>query len=381
MQVSFVDLHPQYLEVQSEIDQALRKLIDTTSFIGGKTVKAFEEQLARAEGRRHAIGLKSGTAALVLALQALDLPPDAEVITTPMTAVPTVEAVVQAGLRPVLCDIDPAACQLSPEAAAAAITDKTRVLLPVHLYGIPAPLREFSALAERHGLYLVEDVAQAQGAALDGRRVGTWGKAACYSFFPSKCLGGFGDGGALATDDEAVATHVRAASNHGRLEKYVHGWVGYNERLDTLQAAVLGAKLPRLAAWNEARARAAGWYLDGLAGIEDIVLPEVPEGAAPAWHLFVIRTPLRDELAAWLKEQGVGTGLHYPIPVHLHPAYEFLGYKAGSLPEAEKAADTVLSLPMYPHLKESEAAYVIEQVTRFFEKGSRPAAAGEKRAG
>jgi len=379
MKVPFVDLLPQYLEVKDAIDEGLRSLIGSTDFIGGKTVKAFESLLARAEGRKHTVAVKSGTAALQLVLEGLDLPPGAEVITTTHTAVPTVEAIARAGLRPVLCDIDPATYQISADAAAAAVGSATRVLLPVHLYGIPAPLAELSALAKRHKLILIEDVAQAQGAALNGRRVGTWGAAACYSFFPSKCLGGFGDGGGVATDLKDLEEKVRASSNHGRLEKFVHMSVGANERLDALQAAVLSAKLPRLEAWNAMRRRVAQWYFEGLAEVGDVVLPREPEGAASAWHLFVIRTGRRDELARNLAKRGIQTGLHYPVPVHLHPAYAHLGHLRGAFPKAEAAADAILSLPMYPHLTEGEVGYVVEQVARFFAGRTRSPAASASR--
>lgn len=380
LKIPFVDLHPQYLEVKQRLDESLARLIGASSFIGGAAVREFEAALAGEEARKFAVGVKSGTAALQLVFEGLDLPPGAEIITTTHTAVPTVEAIVRAGFKPVLCDIDPATYQISAGAAAAAVTSRTAVLLPVHLYGVPAPLRELSALAGRKGLTLVEDVAQAQGAALDGKRVGTWGAAACFSFFPSKCLGGFGDSGAVTTDREPLASKVRALSNHGRLEKFTHEVVGVNERIDTLQAAVLSAKLPRLADWNAMRRRAARWYVEGLAGVGDLVLPEVPGGAEPVWHLFVVRTGKRDELARHLAARGVQTGMHYPVPVHLHPAYASLGYGKGAFPEAEAAAASILSLPIYPHLTEGEVTYVVEQTAAFFGKGSRATAAASRRS-
>ena len=370
MKIPFVDLHPQYLEVKQRVDDSLAKIIGSSSFIGGGAVKEFEAALAKEEARKFAVGVKSGTAALELVFEGLGLSPGAEIVTTTHTAVPTVEAIVRAGFKPILCDIDPATYQISADAVAAAVTSRTAVLLPVHLYGLPAPLREISALAGRKGLTLVEDVAQAQGATLDGKRVGTWGEAACFSFFPSKCLGGFGDSGAVTTDGEALASKVRALSNHGRLEKFTHEIVGVNERIDTLQAAVLSAKLPRLADWNAMRRRAAGWYMDGLAGVGDIVLPQVPQGAEPAWHLFVVRTGNRDALSKHLSARGVQTGMHYPVPVHLHPAYADLGYGKGAFPEAEAAAGSILSLPIYPHITEGQVAYVVEQVTGYFGKGT-----------
>ncbi|MEK6709832.1 MAG: DegT/DnrJ/EryC1/StrS family aminotransferase [Nitrospinota bacterium] len=368
MKIPFVDLLPQYLEVKRAVDDGLAQLIGSSSFIGGGPVREFEAALAKEEERGFAVGVKSGTAALQLVFEGLDLPPGSEIITTTHTAVPTVEAILRAGCKAVLCDIHPGTYQLSAGAAAAAVGPRTAVLLPVHLYGFPAPLRELSALAGRKGLTLVEDVAQAQGARLDGRRVGTWGAAACFSFFPSKCLGGFGDSGAVTTDQEALASRVRALSNHGRHEKFTHEVVGVNERIDTLQAVVLSAKLPRLGEWNAMRRRAAGWYMEGLAGVGDVVLPQAPEGAEAAWHLFVIRTGERDALAKHLAGRGVQTGMHYPVPVHLHPAYESLGYRKGSFPEAEAACGSILSLPIYPHITEAQVAYVVEQVAGHFGK-------------
>ncbi|MBI3128316.1 MAG: DegT/DnrJ/EryC1/StrS family aminotransferase [Candidatus Tectomicrobia bacterium] len=379
MKIPFVDLHPQYLDVKQRVDESLARIIASSSFVGGNFVKEFEAALAQEEGKRFAVGVKSGTAALQLVFEGLGLPPGAEIVTTTLTAVPTVEAIVRAGFKPVLCDIDPRTYQISAAAVEAAVTPRTAVLLPVHLYGFPAPLREISALAARKGLILAEDVAQAQGASLDGKRVGTWGEAACFSFYPSKCLGGFGDSGAAATDREELASRVRALSNHGRLEKFTHETVGVNERIDPIQAAVLSAKLPRLKEWNAMRRRAAQWYLEGLAGVGDVVLPEPPRGAEPVWHLFVIRTARREALAKHLAENGVQTGLHYPVPVHLHPAYASLGYARGAFPEAEAACDAILSLPIFPHLTETQAAYVIEQVSAFFGAGSRAASAAAGR--
>ena len=365
MKVSFVDLLPQYSNLKVEIDAELKNIILTSSFIGGIAVEEFENLLCDIEHRDYSVGLKSGTSALILALKSLELPEESEVITTTLTAVPTVEAIVQAGLRPVLCDVDSNTAQISLESVKKSINSKTKVILPVHLYGTPAPIQELNEICIERDLTLIEDVAQAQGAFFDGKRVGTLGLISCYSFFPSKCLGGFGDSGAITTNDENLAEKIRAYANHGRTEKYVHSSIGVNDRIDSLQAAVLKIKLPFLKLWNEMRNSVANKYLEGLKNIPDLILPSFPSGTIPAWHLFVIRTSKRDKLSKFLKDSGIGTGLHYPIPVHLHPAYEFLSYPKGSFPVAEYYGDNVLSLPIYPYMEDDKVDYVIDKVNEF----------------
>tara|TARA_Y100000588_G_scaffold267741_1_gene282881 strand:- start:64 stop:1182 length:1119 start_codon:yes stop_codon:yes gene_type:complete len=365
MKVPFVDLLPQYLNLKDEIDTELMNIISKTSFIGGTAVKEFENLLADLENRDCAVGLKSGTSALILALKSLDLPEESEVITTTLTAVPTVEAIVQAGLKPVLCDVDIDTAQISLESVKNSINSNTKVILPVHLYGNPAPIKELHEICIEKGLTLIEDVAQAQGAFIDGQRVGTFGLISCYSFFPSKCLGGFGDSGAITTDDQDLSEKIRAYANHGRTEKYVHSTVGLNDRIDSIQAAVLKTKLPLLKLWNEMRNSVAKKYLEGLKNTPGLILPSFTSGSTPAWHLFVIRTSKRDSMSKFLNDAGIGTGLHYPIPVHLHPAYEFLSYPKGSFPVAENYGDEVLSLPIYPYMEESKVDYVLEKVNEF----------------
>ena len=365
MKVPFVDLLPQYLNLQDKIDVELKNLISKTSFIGGPAVKEFEDLLAIEENRDYAVGLKSGTSALILALKSLELPEESEVITTTLTAVPTVEAIVQARLKPVLCDVDTATAQISLESIKSSINSNTKVILPVHLYGTPAPIRELHEICIQKKITLIEDVAQSQGALCEGKRVGTWGLIACYSFFPSKCLGGFGDSGAITTNDKELAQKIRAYANHGRTEKYVHSSIGVNDRIDSIQAAVLKIKLPSLKLWNEMRNSIAMKYLKGLKNTPDIILPTFPNGTIPAWHLFVIRSSQRDLMSKFLNEAGIGTGLHYPVPVHLHPAYEFLSYPKGSFPIAENYGDQVLSLPIYPYMEDDKIEYVLEKVNEF----------------
>jgi dTDP-4-amino-4,6-dideoxygalactose transaminase len=275
------------------------------------------------------------------------------VITTPFTFIATAEAISATGATPVFADIDPTTYNLDLAAVEAAITPRTRALLPVHLYGQPADMDALASIAKSHGLALIEDAAQAHGAQIDGRRVGSLGHAACFSFYPGKNLGAYGDGGAVTTDDETLAAQLRKLRDHGRVSKYVHDELGYGHRLDALQAAILGAKLPHLDGANAARRRLAARYNELLADA-DLTLPVVPEGVNPVWHLYVVRTPRRDDVLASLKTQGIEAGIHYPLPLHLQPAYRGLGLGPGSFPVAEAAAQQVLSLPLFPEMTDEQ---------------------------
>ncbi len=351
--IPLVDLKAQYAALHADIDAAIARVIANTSFIMGPEVRAFEEAFAAYCQTRYAVGISSGTAAIELTLRALGVGPGDQVITTPFTFIATAEAISAVGATPVFADIDPATYNLDPAAVEAAITPATRALLPVHLYGQPADMPALAAIAQRRGLALIEDAAQAHGAEIDGRRVGSLGHAACFSFYPGKNLGAYGDGGAVTTDDEALAAKLRKLRDHGRVSKYVHDELGYGHRLDALQAAILGAKLPHLDAANGARRRLAARYRELLAGT-DLVLPATPAGMEPVWHLFVVRSPRRDELVASLKGQGIEAGIHYPLPLHLQPAYQGLGLGAGSFPVAEAASQQVLSLPLFPELTDQQ---------------------------
>ncbi len=361
--IPLVNLKAQYAALHADIDAAIARVIANTSFIMGPEVRAFEEAFAAFCQARYAVGVSSGTAAIELTLRALDVGPGDEVITTPFTFIATAEAISAAGATPVFADIDPATYNLHPVAVEAAITPRTRALLPVHLYGQPADMPALTAIAQGYGLALIEDAAQAHGAEIAGRRVGSLGHAACFSFYPGKNLGAYGDGGAVTTDDEALAGRLRKLRDHGRVSKYVHDEIGYGHRLDALQAAILAAKLPHLNAANAARRRLAERYCDLLAET-DLILPFVPDGVAPVWHLFVVRTPRRDDLLARLREQGIEAGIHYPLPLHLQPAYRSLGIGPGSFPVTEAAARQVLSLPLFPEMTDEQqervAAALIE---------------------
>jgi dTDP-4-amino-4,6-dideoxygalactose transaminase len=288
------------------------------------------------------------------------------VITSAHTFIATAEAISAVGARPVFVDIDPCTYNLDPAALAAAITPATRAIMPVHIYGQPAPMDAIVALARPRGIPVVEDAAQAHGATWNGVRAGALGDAACFSFYPGKNLGAYGDAGAVTTNDATIAERVRLLRNHGRHSKYLHEVKGYGERLDTLQAAVLAAKLPYLDDWTAARRRLAARYGELLAGCDAITLPQVAPQASPAWHLYVVRTAQRDALLAHLSANGIGAGVHYPVPLHLQPAYADLGYRRGDLPVTELVADSCLSLPLYPEMTEEQQARVAEVVRKFF---------------
>ncbi len=367
MNVPFVDLRRQLEPLLPEIQAACNSVIERCAFINGPEVKAFEKKLANYMGLAGACSLSNGTHALALTLQALGIGPGDEVITVPNTAFPTSEAIHLAGAEVVFADIDPGSFCLDPAAAEQAITPRTRAIIPVHLYGIAADMEVLMDLAEKHRLFVIEDVAQAQGARYRGRLVGTFGHAACFSFFPSKNLGAFGDGGAMASNDTGLVKKVRMLANHGREEKFTHLVQGTNSRLDTLKAAQLSICLDHLDQWNAQRRQAAALYDELLQPFEEIIRPQASQACEAVWHLYAIRYVRRDELADFLNQRGIKTGLHYPLPLHLQPAYSYLGLVAGSFPAAEAACQQVLSLPMFPKITPAEIEAVCEAVGQFFE--------------
>lgn len=356
--IPLVDLKAQYAALKPEIDAAIARVIANASFILGPEVRAFEAAFAAYCQAEHAVGVSSGTAALELTLRALGIGPGDEVITTPFTFIATAEAISAVGATPVFADIDPATYNLDPAAVEAAVTARTRAILPVHLYGQPADMDGLASVAQRYGLKLIEDAAQAHGAEHRGRRVGSLADAACFSFFPGKNLGCYGDGGAVVTNDANLADRVRRLRDHGRTSKYVHEEVGFGHRLDALQAAILAAKLPHLDAANAARRRLAERYSRLLADT-DLALPYAPAHVTPVYHLYVVRTARRDQVLAHLQQRGIGAGVHYPLPLHLQPAYRFLGLRPGQFPVAEAAAAQVLSLPLFPEMTEAQQDRVV----------------------
>jgi dTDP-4-amino-4,6-dideoxygalactose transaminase len=362
--IPLVDLKVQYLSIQNEIDAAIQRVVDSTGFILGPDVQTFEEEFARFCGVRHAVGVDSGTAALHLAFLTCDIGPGDEVITTPHTFIATIGMLGRMGARPVFVDIDSRTYNMDPAQIEAAITEQTKAIMPVHLYGQPAEMDPILEIADRHGLKVIEDAAQAHGAEYRGRRVGSMGHVAIFSFYPGKNLGAYGDAGAVVTNDSEMAEKVRLLRNHGRREKYEHLLQGFNYRIDTLQAAILRAKLAHLEEWNEARCRHAATYRELLSDL-DLVLPYEPEHVRAVYHLFVVRLQKRDALREHLKGRGISTGIHYPIPLHLQPAYRHLGYKEGDFPVAEECARQVLSLPMYPELSREQMEEVARAIKEF----------------
>ena len=353
-----MDLAAQYRVIKTDIQTAIDRVLGNTSFILGEEVSQFEEAFASYVRAAGAVGVSSGTAAIELALRALGIGPGDEVITTAHTFIATAEAVTNVGARPVFADIDPVSYNIDPDHVERLVTDRTRAILPVHLYGHPADLPALMAIAERRNLWVIEDAAQAHGAEIDGRRVGSIGHVACFSFYPGKNLGAYGDAGAVTGNDLAVLDRVRRLRDHGRTSKYEHAEIGFAERMDALQAAILRAKLPYLESWTEARRAGAARYDRLLAGV-DVEPPSAAPNVRHVYHLYVVRSRERDALLARLRQNGVGAGIHYPIPLHRQPAYEALGYGNISLPHTERAAAEVLSLPIYPEIQEEHQAHVV----------------------
>lgn len=362
MNVPFLDLKSTYLELQTEIDRAIQRVLHSGSYIGGAEVEAFEAAFAGFCGASHVVGVANGLDALKLALLALDVGPGDEVIVPSHTFIATWLAVSQCGATPVPAEPIEGGFNIDPKQVMARITSKTKGIIPVHLYGEPADLDPLIDIADRHGLFVLEDAAQAHGAVYRGRRIGSHGHAVAWSFYPGKNLGAFGDGGAVSTQDESLARRVRMLGNYGSRAKYVNDAIGYNSRLDPIQAAILRAKLPRVSEWNARRSAIAERYSQAFGSL--LATPAAPqESQGHAWHLYVIRHPDRDRLQQQLSDAGVTTLIHYPRPPHLQAAYAPMGLGVGSFPLAEQYAATVLSLPIGPHLTPVQVEHVMQAVT------------------
>ncbi|MCL4867903.1 MAG: DegT/DnrJ/EryC1/StrS family aminotransferase [Anaerolineae bacterium] len=368
MAIPLVDLQAEYMALKTGLDAAASRVLASGWYILGQEVAAFEAEFAAYLGVAQAVGVASGTDAVLLACRALEIGPGDEVITVAHTAVATIAAIELSGATPLFVDIDPQTYTLDVTQIEAAITPRTRAIMPVHLYGHPAGMAAILAIARRHQLLVIEDCAQAHGASYQGQRVGSMGDAAAFSFYPTKNLGAIGDGGAVVTNNPAVAERLKMLRQYGWRERYISDIAGYNSRLDELQAALLRVKLAHLEQFNEARRRLAAAYQEQLAGLP-LTLPIIQPGCEPVFHLYVIQSGQRNELQKYLANQGIGTAIQYPVPVHRQPAYHRLGYAANSLPITEQVCGRILSLPLHPHLTQKQISRVSQTIRSFYHNG------------
>ncbi|MBU4376406.1 MAG: DegT/DnrJ/EryC1/StrS family aminotransferase [Candidatus Omnitrophica bacterium] len=365
MKIPIMNLSLQYEELKTDIDRVMRRIAETSSFILGKETEEFEKEIAAYCQTKYAVGVNSGTDALILALTALGIKEGDEVITTPFTFVATAEAISRVGARPVFVDIEPLTCNIDPAKIEKAVTKNTKALVPVHLFGNPCDMDSISKVAGRYKLKVIEDTAQAIGAIYKGRRVASFGDAGCLSFFPGKNLGAFGDGGMVTTNSQDIADKIRILRVHGTVAKYRHSIIGFNSRLDNLQAAILSIKLTKLDEWNEKRRRVAEKYDKALKDL--VAVPRIQKDGKHVYHLYVIGVEARrrDGLVEFLNKNGVEARVYYGLPLHLQECYKGLGCKNGDFPEAEKAGLETLALPLFPELREKDQDYIIEKIRAF----------------
>jgi len=366
MKVPFIDLGRQHKPMKKELMDAFESVLDSNSFILSDEVKKFEQEVAKYVGTKYAIGVSNCTNALLLSLRALDVSQGDEVITTPFTFIATAEVIAIIGAKPVFCDIESKTYNIDADKLASCVSARTRAIMPVHLFGQSANMDSIMEIANEKQLRVIEDMAQAIGAKYKGEMVGTFGDTACISYYVTKNLSALGDAGMILTDDSELRDKIRAYRVHGASRKYHHDFLGYNDRLDALQAAFLRIKLRRLDTWNERRKQIAAKYDAALKAVVEI--PYINKDCETVWHQYTIRTSRRDQLQQFLKEKGIGTAIHYPTPLHLQPAFKYLSYKEGDFPEAEKAAAEVLSLPIQQDLTDEEVDYVIDTIKQFFKK-------------
>lgn len=366
MDVPFLDLKAQNNSIMSELREALAPVIENAEFILGPATEGFEKDFAAYIGTKECVGLNNGTSALHMALQALELGPGDEIITTPHTWISTSWAISYVGATPVYVDIDPESYNLDPTRVEAAITDRTKAILPVHLYGQAADVVTLKAIAEKHGLLLIEDTAQAQGAILAGQRLGSIGDVGCFSFYPGKNLGAFGEAGAIVTNDAELAARIRRLRDHAQDGRHHHVELGFNTRMEGIQGAVLQVKLRHIDRWNEMRRQHALRYHENLAGIKGIKLPVCTQPEAHVWHLFVVQVESmeREAFRSHLADQGVATAVHYPTPVPYQPVYQSLGYQQGAFPVAEQVMSRCVSLPMFPELTNEQIDYTTQAIRK-----------------
>ena len=370
MEVPYLDLKAQYLAHREEFDTAIQKVIDKTAFAGGPFVQKFEEEFAEYCQTKHSIGVSSGTSALWIALLALGVGQGDEVITTPNTFIATAEAISFAGATPVFVDIDEQTNNIDPSAIEAAITPKTKAIIPVHLFGQMADMAPIMSIAKKHNLYVIEDASQAHGAYYNGRRAGSIGNIGCFSFYPGKNLGAFGEAGGIVTNNSELAAKMRMIRDHGQIKKYHHRIVGWNGRMDGIQGAVLSVKLKYIDQWNELRRQHATQYDNLLMTFPEVLTPSVASYGIPVYHIYATRVANRDEVLSAMGKLGVRCGIHYPIPLHLQEAYADLGYKKGDFPISERSSEEYLSLPMYPELTPSQLLHVATSLKEVLKSSS-----------
>jgi dTDP-4-amino-4,6-dideoxygalactose transaminase len=367
MKVNFVDLKAQYQSIKPEIDSAIQDVISNTAFILGKAVADFEEQFAKYCGVKYSLGINSGTSALIMALQAVGIGKGDEVVTTPNTFIATAEAISCAGATPVFVDMEEKSYNMDPGKLEKAITKKTKAVVPVHLYGQPADMDPILDIAKKKGVVVIEDACQAHGAEYKGKRTGSLGKMGCFSFYPGKNLGAYGEGGGVTTDDEEMVRKIKALRDHGSPKKFYHEFIGNNCRLEGIQGAVLAVKLKHLDKWNDGRRKNAELYKKHLRGTE-VKLPQEMPYAKHVYHVFCVQVKDREKLIEFLSKKEIFTNIHYPIPIHLQKAYSFLGYKKGDFPVVESSMDEILSLPMFAELTEEQIKYTADCIREFYGK-------------
>lgn len=364
MNVPFIDLKKQCKEIKKDFNKAINKIVNRGDFILGEDVKLFEEEFSRYCRVKHAVGVNSGTDALFFALQALGIGPGDEIIVPVFTFIATAFAVTYTGAKPVFVDIDENSYNIDVNKIEQAITKRTKAIIPVHLYGLPADMDGILKIAKKYGLKVIEDAAQAHGAYYHGKRTGSLADVGAFSFYPTKNLGALGDGGIVLTDNDEVYKNLLILRDYGRTSRYEHVAMGYNSRLDTLQAAALRLKLKKLDKWNNMRRQNARFYSELLKGIDGIITPGENKDGSHVYHLYVIRAKNRDEVVEALRQNNIAVLIHYPTPLHLQPVYKGLGYKRGDFPAAEKVSDEILSLPMYPHMAKQEIRYICQTIKK-----------------
>ncbi|MCJ7472343.1 MAG: DegT/DnrJ/EryC1/StrS family aminotransferase [Actinobacteria bacterium] len=366
MEIPFVDLKTQYHSIKKEILEIVDNVMENSAFIGGSFVKKFESDFTEFCNAKYCVGVGNGTDAIIISLRSLGIGPGDEVITAANSFIATSEAISQTGAKVVFCDVDEATRNINPDLIVEKITDRTKAIIPVHLYGQPADMDSILEIAKQNSLYVVEDCAQAHGARYKGKKAGTFGDIGCFSFYPGKNLGAYGDGGAIITDNKELEEKIRKFANHGRSEKYNHEFEGINSRLDGMQAAILSVKLKHLEEWNNKRNTNARTYNEKLKGIKDLITPVIPYDRDHFFHLYVIRSKERDRLKKFLTENGISCGIHYPIALPNLKAYSYLKHRPGDFPVSSGLQDEILSLPMFPELNTKQIEYIASIIEEFY---------------